>query len=120
MSPTQSTKFLRPLQSAMLAFGALISLASAGLALDRPPRQERLAQCKADVGTGKTACYPTILPGSKFTPASFKYGWYVGKGHPSDESNPPPYTKLLNGIDQCAWIHDRGGWRWNPRTKVCE
>ena len=28
--------------------------------------------------------------------------------------------KLLNGLDQCAWFHDRGAWRWNPRSSTCE
>ena len=58
--------------------------------------------------------------GSKKLPTNLHYGWYVGKGHPIAEDDPPPYTKLLNGLDQCAWFHDRAAWRWNPRTKVCE
>lgn len=96
-------------------------LATSATALDRPPLEQRIAACQADVGKGKTACYPTpVLSGLKELPLNAKYGWCVGKGHPSDEKDPPPYTKLLNGLDQCAWFHDRAAWRWNPRTKICE
>ncbi len=35
-------------------------------------------------------------------------------------TDPPGYDLLLNGLDQCAWFHDRGAWRWNPRSKSCE
>jgi len=106
---------------ALAALSFSIAITSAALAIERPPREERLAQCKADVGTGKTACYPTPkLFGPKKLPTNLHYGWYVGKGHPIAENDPPPYSKLLNGLDQCAWFHDRAAWRWNPRTKVCE
>ena len=105
-----------------LALVALsFTLTSAALASERPTRDERLKLCKADVGAGNTACYPTTkVFGSSKMPINIQYGWYVGKGHPINESDPPPYSKLLNGLDQCAWFHDRAAWRWNPRTKICE
>ncbi len=106
---------------ALTALSLCGALTSAAVALERPSREERMALCKADIGTGKTACYPTAkVFGLKKLPTNLYYGWYVGKHHPSDENEPPPYLKLLNGLDQCAWFHDRGAWRWNPRTKVCE
>ena len=105
----------------LLSFSLAALLATAATALERPPREQRMAACQADVGKGKTACFPTPeLSGPKALPLNAKYGWYFGKGHPSDEQDPPPYTKLLNGFDQCAWFHDRAAWRWNPRTKLCE
>ena len=104
---------------APLALSLLFALPSP--AADRPSREDRLNLCKADSGTGKTDCLPVPkVFGSAKVPTNLRYGWYVGKGHPSVESDTPPYSKLLNGLDQCAWFHDRGAWRWNPRTKVCE
>src|SRR5260221_137127 len=69
------------MRAALLAHSFFIALASAALAIERPPREERMAQCKADVGTGKTACYPTLKTfGPKKLPTNIHYGWYVGKG----------------------------------------
>ena len=100
---------------------ALALLATSAFAIQRPPRAERLAQCQADANHAKYRCHakPKAI-GSKKMPLNINYGWYVGKSHPLSDRDPPHYTKLLNGLDQCAWFHDRGGWRWNPRTRVCE
>jgi hypothetical protein len=81
----------------------------------RPSREERMKQCQAEP---QSVCYAAPkLMSSKFN--AF-YGWNVGRGHPSLARPLPGYDKLLNGLDQCAWFHDRGAWRWNPRTHVCE
>ncbi len=106
---------------ALVTLSLCVALPSAAFAADRPTREERLKLCKADVGTGKTNCFPAVrVIGPAKVPTNLNYGWYVGKGHPIDESDPPAYHKLLNGLDQCAWFHDRAAWRWNPRTKICE
>jgi hypothetical protein len=106
---------------AFVALSLCLAVPAAALADDRPSREERLKMCKADIGTGKTNCFPApkAIGPAKF-PTNLNYGWYVGKGHPIDEANPPPYHKLLNGLDQCAWFHDRAAWRWNPHTRFCE
>jgi hypothetical protein len=78
----------------------------------------RLAECQA----AKTPnCYATHQMQKKLDiPSNCLYGWNVGAGHPSSNDNPPNYDKLLNAIDQCAWFHDRGAWRYNEVTHVCE
>lgn len=78
----------------------------------------RLAACKA---AGEPTCYPTHqMPTEMGIPKNCLYGWSVGAGHPSSNSNPPDYEKTLNALDQCAWFHDRGAWKFNPVTQVCE
>jgi hypothetical protein len=53
-------------------------------------------------------------------PTNCLYGWNVGAGHPSSDSNPPDYSNLLNALDQCAYFHDRGAWKFNRNTLTCE
>jgi hypothetical protein len=100
-----------------LLLGLSFSLATA--TAPRPDRATREAACKRDASDPKYRCYaePAIDPKLKL---NVFYGWNVGMGHPSSDTDPPTYDKLLDGLDQCAWYHDRGAFRWNPRTKVCE
>src|SRR5205814_503985 len=81
--------------------------------------EQRLLECKAAGGGFK--CYAAVnMPLERGIPTNCLYGWSVGKGHPESNSNPPAYDKMLNALDQCAWFHDRGAWRYNPHTHVCE
>jgi hypothetical protein len=100
---------------------ALTPIAAAG---DFPPkaaskkREQRVNDCKAE---GEPKCYAQHkAPTTAGIPSNCLYGWNVGKGHPESNSNPPSYDKLLNALDQCAWFHDRGAWRYNVVTNVCE
>jgi hypothetical protein len=85
---------------------------------DRGTRTERIARCKAD---RQHVCYSKVqVKGPKNLPTNCLYGWNVGAQHPRPDGPPTPYLKVLNGLDQCAYFHDRSAWRWNPRTRVCE
>jgi len=112
------------LSTPMLASAGERSKADAKAALaeqwsmPRPSRADREKACKGDKDF---RCESTTkYVGAKKLPINVFYGWNVGKSHPFSDSKPPPYGRLLNGLDQCGWFHDRGAWRWNPRTKVCE
>jgi len=104
------------MRHAVLAF-AVLCTAAAAQAEGRPDANARLAACKAAGETGKHRCFTSPQADG---PVNLRYGWNVGKGHPSSNTDPPGHDKLLNGLDQCGWYHDRGAGRWNPRTKVCE
>lgn len=98
---------------------ALLVASAAASAADHPPRAQRLAQCAAAGKTGNHSCFTAAAP-QKNLPGNLWFGWNVGAAHPSSDTDPPSYDKLLNGLDQCAWYHDRGAFRWNPRTRLCE
>ena len=84
---------------------------------DRGTVDQRLAACKAAGETGNYRCFATPKLDKE---VNLFYGWNVGKGHPINDQDPPSHDKLLNGLDQCGWYHDRGAGRWNPHTKFCE
>ena len=103
------------------ALAAALSCTAFGALADRPDRATRLKLCESYKSNTNLKCYPKVdATGTKVLALNLHYGWHVGKSHPISNDNPPSYDKLLNGMDQCAWYHDRGAWRWNPRTKVCE
>jgi hypothetical protein len=101
---------------ALLALSFVLA-ASAASGADHGTVEARIAACKAAGETGKHRCFAKPHHDGK---VNLFYGWNVGKGHPIDNNDPPPHDRLLNGLDQCGWYHDRGAGRWNPRTKVCE
>jgi hypothetical protein len=91
---------------------------------DFPPPAAKLnaaARLAACTKANEPTCYPKHqMPTELDIPKNCLYGWSVGAGHPSSNSNPPDYDKTLNALDQCAWFHDRGAWKFNPVTQVCE
>jgi hypothetical protein len=102
-----------------LALAALLCAAAAAPA--RPDRAARRKLCDQMKSDPKHRCYPKAEPTpEKDRPLSLRYGWAMGAGHPASVTDPPGYDLLLNGLDQCAWFHDRGAWRWNPRSRSCE
>jgi hypothetical protein len=104
---------------ALAPLALLLFLAPAAHA--RPKQAERLRQCEAHKSHPKYQCYSRPeQPSGKTPAASLLYGWNVGTKLPRDESDPPSYALLLNGLDQCAWFFDRGAWKWNPRSEACE
>ena len=106
---------MRP--SIALGLGLAFLCSAAASAGSRGPIEGRIAACKASTEKGKHRCFVKPQLDGK---VNIFYGWNVGKGHPSDDRDPPSHDKLLNGLDQCGWYHDRGAGRWNPRTRVCE
>jgi hypothetical protein len=111
------------MRACLASIAAVLLLAPALRAerLQRPARGERAQQCDALANDAKYACHSKAkIVGSHAVPANLYYGWNAGAGFPVSDTDPPSYDKLLNGLDQCAWFHDRGAWRWNPRTHLCE
>jgi hypothetical protein len=116
-----------PLLGVGLALAPPAASAKAASAPQHPAQtsKELLARCAADEAATprRHRCFLKVQ--KEFTrpvtaPINCKFGWRVGKDHPDPALSMPSGDHVLDGLDQCAYFHDKGSFRYNPITRFCE